>query len=140
MEPTYFFLDVILLGWVFPFLLKLFFFEIISKIISGVSLEWSIFFGKETKKIVPTSLGITVNDFLLKNFPELMDYNFTAKMEQELDDIANGKKIWYKVISKFYDKLKPIVDKISVQKSLMASSKVISLSLIFLGNEYFSPS
>ena len=58
--------------------------------------------GKDTNKLIPTSLGITVNDYLMKNFPDMMDYKFTARMEEELDDIAAGKKICYKVVQKFY--------------------------------------
>lgn len=81
----------------------------------------TLLIGKENKKIVPTSLGITVNDFLIKHFPEMMDYQFTAKMEEELDDIANGDKIWHKVISKFYSKLKPIVDDLKKNISFVKS-------------------
>lgn len=73
----------------------------------------SILLGKETKKIIPTPLGITVNDFLFKHFEELMDYKFTANMEEELDDISNGKKKWQKVVKKFYDKINPIIEELN---------------------------
>jgi DNA topoisomerase-1 len=68
--------------------------------------------GKEQNKLVPTSVGILVNDFLVKNFPEIMDYKFTASMEDELDDIAEGKAKWVKVMDKFYKKFHPVVEKL----------------------------
>lgn len=79
--------------------------------------------GKETKKIIPTSLGITVNDFLIKYFSEMLDYKFTAKMESELDLIANGEKIWYEVVQNFYDKLKPTVDELNTKENLFKISE-----------------
>ncbi len=54
-------------------------------------------------KFVPTELGTIVNDFLVEKFPELIDVNFTAKMEEELDYIEVGKRKWYKVVKNFYD-------------------------------------
>jgi len=57
---------------------------------------------KVERRFQPTSLGITVNDFLLEYFPQIMDYAFTARMEDELDDIANGKRKWVPVIREFY--------------------------------------
>jgi DNA topoisomerase-1 len=77
-----------------------------------------VFLGSEKKKIIPTNLGITVNDFLVEFFPEMMDYKFTAKMETELDAISNGEKIWHVVVKKFYDKLAPIVDDLSKKKGI----------------------
>lgn len=56
----------------------------------------------ENKNFVPTSVGVAVNDFLINNFPETFDYQFTAQMESELDDIANGKFEWQKPIKEFY--------------------------------------
>ena len=57
---------------------------------------------KEEKKLVPTELGNSVTDFLVQYFPNILDLPFTAKMEQELDDIANGEKKWQPVIAQFY--------------------------------------
>ncbi len=59
--------------------------------------------GKETKKLVPTELGITVTEFLEKNFSQIMDYQFTANMEKELDDVAEGELSSITVMKKFYD-------------------------------------
>lgn len=58
--------------------------------------------GAEKNKLFPTDIGIVVNNFLLEYFHEIMDYNFTASVEKEFDEIAQGQKIWNKVIEKFY--------------------------------------
>jgi DNA topoisomerase-1 len=58
--------------------------------------------GAEKSKLFPTDIGMVVNDFLIDNFQQIMDYNFTAKVEKEFDDIAEGKKIWNEMIDKFY--------------------------------------
>ena len=67
----------------------------------------------DKNKLVPTSLGIMVNDFLCKNFIELMDYKYTANIELLLDDIAEGKAKIYDVIHLIYTKMKPIIDSLS---------------------------
>ncbi len=58
--------------------------------------------GAEKGKLFPTDIGMVVNDFLVKYFVDIMDYNFTASVEEEFDEIADGKKIWYKMIDNFY--------------------------------------
>lgn len=58
---------------------------------------------KQEGKFQPTLLGVTVNNFLVEYFPKIMDYQFTAKMEDELDDIAKGEKKWVSVIREFYE-------------------------------------
>ncbi len=58
--------------------------------------------GAEKSKLFPTDIGMVVNDFLTDNFQQIMDYNFTAKVEKEFDDIADGKKVWNEMIDKFY--------------------------------------
>ncbi len=60
----------------------------------------------EAKKLVPTDLGKLVNEFLVKYFPNIVDYKFTANLEEELDSIANGKQDWRPIIKKFYDPFK----------------------------------
>ncbi len=57
----------------------------------------------ENKKLKPTDIAFTVTDLLIKHFPDIVDYEFTAKMENELDDIAIGKKEWQPVIKNFYN-------------------------------------
>ena len=59
-------------------------------------------YGADRQKLMPTDVGIVVNDFLVANFPEVMDYNFTAKVEEKFDQIAEGKEQWHRVISDFY--------------------------------------
>jgi DNA topoisomerase-1 len=58
--------------------------------------------GSEKAKLVPTDVGVIVNDFLINHFKEVMDFNFTAGIEKEFDEIAEGKMNWAKMISKFY--------------------------------------
>ncbi len=58
--------------------------------------------GAEKNKMFPTDIGMVVNDFLLKEFPQILDYNFTAKVEEEFDEIAEGKINWTKMLSDFY--------------------------------------
>lgn len=57
---------------------------------------------KEEKKFIPTQLGITVCDFLVSNFPDIIDYSFTAQMEDELDEISRGERQWRPTIKEFY--------------------------------------
>ena len=66
--------------------------------------------GAERGKLLPTDIGIVVNDFLQENFPEIMDYNFTADIEKEFDEIAEGKMEWTRVIKDFYEKFDPLVE------------------------------
>lgn len=58
--------------------------------------------GTEKAKLFPTDIGMVVNDFLMEYFGDIMDYNFTATVEQEFDEIAEGKKVWNKMIGEFY--------------------------------------
>ena len=67
-------------------------------------------YGTEKSKLVPTDIGMVVNDFLIDYFPDIMNYNFTAQVEKEFDDIAEGDKQWKDVISTFYDKFSPSVN------------------------------
>ncbi len=66
--------------------------------------------GAEKSKLFPTDIGLVVNDFLLVYFPDIMDYNFTAKVENEFDHIAEGKVKWTKSIDNFYKKFHPVVE------------------------------
>ena len=58
--------------------------------------------GAEKGKLFPTDIGTIVNQFLMEHFTEIMDYNFTAKVEKDFDDVANGTQAWRKVIGQFY--------------------------------------
>lgn len=59
--------------------------------------------GRERNKLSPTDIGMVVTDFLIEHFGDIMDYNFTAGVEEEFDDIANGLKEWTEMIRRFYD-------------------------------------
>ena len=65
----------------------------------------------EKGKLLPTDIGTVVNDFLMQFFPGIMDYNFTAKVEQDFDKIAEGGEKWNNMIKVFYKKFEPIVEK-----------------------------
>jgi len=71
---------------------------------------------KVEKKLQPTSVGITVTDFLTKHFPVVMDYEFTARIEDDLDNIAKGEKKWVKILEDFYGpfdkKVEYVTDKV----------------------------
>jgi DNA topoisomerase I len=58
--------------------------------------------GAEKSKLFPTDIGMVVNDFLMENFTQIMDYNFTASVEKDFDDIAEGGKVWNEMIDSFY--------------------------------------
>jgi len=73
--------------------------------------------GAEKSKLLPTDIGLVVNDFLLANFPEIMDYNFTATVEKDFDAIAEGKKQWVEPISTFYKDFDPQINNILQTKS-----------------------
>ena len=66
--------------------------------------------GADRNKLIPTDIGIVVNDFLMKYFQLVMDYNFTAKVEKEFDSIAEGNEVWTSVIDQFYKVFHPVVD------------------------------
>ncbi|MFC1625177.1 type I DNA topoisomerase [Patescibacteria group bacterium] len=68
---------------------------------------------KEEGRFIPTNVGIAVNDFLIKNFPKVFDYEFTAKMEDDLDEVANGKQKWQEPIKSFWDPFEKILEKVT---------------------------
>lgn len=78
----------------------------------------SIHLGREKKKFKPTTLGIEVNNIMLRNFPELMDYKFTSNMETQLDNIAEGSLEWVKCLDKFWLKLEPLLKKMENEKKV----------------------
>lgn len=73
--------------------------------------------GADKGKLIPTDIGTVVNDFLMKNFPDIMDYNFTANVEQEFDKIAEGKAQWNKEMKTFYQKFEPEVEEVMNARS-----------------------
>ena len=73
--------------------------------------------GSNRGKLIPTDIGLVVNDFLMEYFPEIMDYNFTANVEKQLDEVAEGKENWTKMISHFYQDFEPQVERTLNEKS-----------------------
>ena len=82
------------------------------------------------KKLKPTDIGEIVNDFLLKYFSDIVDLGFTAKMEQEFDDIAHGKIIWTKLMQKFYQ---PFASNVQEKDESLKKEDVIKVRV--LGND-----
>ena len=73
--------------------------------------------GNEKAKLLPTDVGIVVNDFLMDYFPGIMDYNFTASVEKEFDEVADGEKEWTGMMDAFYQDFHPLVEKTSNTKT-----------------------
>ena len=73
--------------------------------------------GSDRGRLVPTDVGMVVNDFLTAEFPDILDYNFTAKVEEKFDDIAEGKLGWQKEISEFYDDFHPGIENINSKRT-----------------------
>jgi DNA topoisomerase-1 len=79
--------------------------------------------GKEKSKLFPKDIGMIVNDFLISNFPEILDYNFTAGVEKEFDEIAAGELVWEKMISLFYGPFRKSVDESLSTKARMTGTR-----------------
>ena len=73
--------------------------------------------GSEKGKLLPTDVGTVVNDYLMEHFPNIMDYNFTARVEQDFDKIAEGKVQWEKMMKSFDKDFEPTVEKAINQRS-----------------------
>jgi len=73
--------------------------------------------GTEKSKLFPTDTGIVVNDFLTEYFPEILDYNFTASVEKEFDEVAEGDVQWTSIMKKFYEQFHPSVEKTLATKT-----------------------
>ena len=73
--------------------------------------------GKEKGKLLPTDIGTVVNDFLMDHFPEIMDYNFTAKVESQFDQIAEGHEEWTSMMRNFDHDFEPTVRKVMNARS-----------------------
>jgi len=78
--------------------------------------------GTEKMKLFPTDIAMQVNDFLVSNFPEVIDYSFTANVEEEFDKISNGKTEWAKMIGDFYQNFHPQVEKTQIEAERVSVS------------------
>ncbi len=80
---------------------------------------------KKEKRFYPTSIGMAVNDFLMQNFPEIIDYSFTARMEDQLDEVANGKMQWQPMLRDFYTPFeKKLGEKADVERVKIETEEV----------------
>lgn len=73
--------------------------------------------GAEKAKLVPTDIGLVVNDFLNQFFPDILDYHFTANVEKEFDEVAEGKEKWTDILKRFYSQFHPSVEQTSAMKT-----------------------
>tara|TARA_R110002124_G_scaffold99337_1_gene245370 strand:+ start:107292 stop:109796 length:2505 start_codon:yes stop_codon:yes gene_type:complete len=81
--------------------------------------------GSDKGKMVPTDIGLIVNDFLVEHFSSILDYNFTAKVEQDFDDIAEGKEEWKKMMKDFYGKFHPRVEDVSENADRESGERIL---------------
>lgn len=72
--------------------------------------------GSDKGRLLPTDVGMVVNDFLTEYFPDILDYNFTAKVEEKFDEIAGGKLCWNKEIADFYASFHPDIEKTNAMR------------------------
>mgnify|MGYP000164759728 CR=1 FL=1 len=83
--------------------------------------------GAEKSKLFPTDIGMVVNDFLLKYFPTILDFNFTAKVEEEFDEIADGNLDWQKMIKEFYKPFHKTVETTSENSERASGERKLGL-------------
>ncbi|HZH73893.1 MAG TPA: DNA topoisomerase, partial [Mariniphaga sp.] len=83
--------------------------------------------GAEKSKLFPTDIGIVVTDFLMENFQDIMDYNFTAHVEKEFDEIAEGLKIWNEMIDKFYQPFHGQVENVLKNSERSKGERILGL-------------
>jgi DNA topoisomerase-1 len=81
--------------------------------------------GSDKGKLVPTDIGTIVNDFLVKNFAAILDYNFTAKVEQDFDEIAEGNIDWAKMMQDFYNKFHPNVQEVEKNADRESGERIL---------------
>ena len=93
-----------------------------DKISSSVSIERT---SSEKGKLIPSDIGIIVNDFLVNNFEEILSYNFTALVEKNFDKIADGNEDWTKMIEKFYSKFQPVVEDVKENASRESGERIL---------------
>ncbi|QNJ97062.1 type I DNA topoisomerase [Constantimarinum furrinae] len=81
--------------------------------------------GSDKGKMVPTDIGMIVNDFLVDHFGNILDYNFTAKVEEDFDDIAEGKEEWTKMMKDFYGKFHPRVEDVQENADRESGERIL---------------
>ena len=83
--------------------------------------------GAEKAKLFPTDIGMVVNDFLLKYFPTILDFNFTAKVEEEFDEIAEGHLDWQNMLKEFYTPFHKTVETTSENSERASGEKILGV-------------
>ncbi|MBC7438503.1 MAG: type I DNA topoisomerase, partial [Flavobacterium sp.] len=83
--------------------------------------------GSNKGKLVPTDIGNIVTDFLVKNFNNILDYNFTAKVEQDFDEIAEGNIDWTKMMQEFYDEFHPTVKNVEENAERESGERILGI-------------
>jgi DNA topoisomerase I len=83
--------------------------------------------GSDKGKLVPTDIGTIVTDFLVKNFGNILDYNFTAKVEQDFDEIAEGNIEWAEMMQEFYDKFHPTVKDVEANADRESGERILGV-------------
>jgi len=96
-------------------------------LIDGVISEEALSekFGSDKGKLIPTDIGMIVTDFLTNHFEYIMDYNFTARVEQDFDSIAEGKKDWTEMMKKFYGNFHPVVEDVQQNASRESGKRIL---------------
>ena len=84
-------------------------------------------YGSNKGKLVPSEVGLLVNEFLTNNFKNIIDYNFTASVENEFDSIANGSKDWKSIIDKFYNPFSLVIDDVQKNAKRETGERVLGL-------------
>ncbi|MFA7043446.1 MAG: type I DNA topoisomerase [Bacteroidales bacterium] len=82
-------------------------------------------FGAEKAKLFPTDIGMVVNDFLLESFPDVLNFNFTALIEKQFDQVAEGDVQWETIIDTFYKKFHPAVEAASVYSKQKVGERIL---------------
>lgn len=87
--------------------------------------EKTVQYGADKNKLFPTDIGFVVNDFLLEHFPKIMDYQFTAQVEEEFDTIAQWKREWTKMLKDFYEPFHALVEKTSESADRASGERIL---------------
>jgi DNA topoisomerase-1 len=93
-------------------------------------------FGAERAKLFPSDVGILVTEFLVKHFEQIMDYNFTATVEKEFDEIAQGQKVWNQMIETFYVPFHQVVEQTTETADRQSGERLLGVDPVSGKNVY----
>jgi len=99
--------------------------SLVNNQISESQLEEKV--GSDKGKLVPTDIGMIVTDFLINHFENIMDYNFTANVEENFDHIAEGKQEWTSMMKEFYKDFHPIVENVNKNAERQSGKRVLGI-------------